>query len=71
MAKKPEVNPATLAVQRYRERQAKLKSKTLYCTVGKTAAQALDTIMMRRICSQREAVETALQRYATDLTRQR
>lgn len=71
MAKKPQANPGTLAVQRYRERQAKSGAKTLYCTVGKTAAQALDAIMMRRICSQREAVEAALQRYAVDLTRKR
>lgn len=71
MPKKPEVNTNTAAVQRYRERQAKQGAVTLYCTVDKTAAQALQAIMLRRICTRREAVEYALQRYATDLTRKR
>ena len=69
--KRPEVNPSTLAVQRYRARQEKKGAMTLYCTVSKPTAQALDAIMLRRICSKREAVEYALQRYATDLTRKR
>jgi hypothetical protein len=69
--RKVEVNPGTAAVQRYRDRQSKQGAATLYCTVSKTAAQALDSIMMRRICSKREAVELALQRYAGDLTRKR
>jgi hypothetical protein len=61
----------TAAVQRYRARQEKQGSITLYCTVSRPAALALDAIMLRRICSKREAVEYALQRYATDLTRKR
>lgn len=67
--RKPKVKPATAAVQRYRARQQKAGSATVYCTVSKTAAQALDSIMMRRICSKREAVELALQRYASSLGR--
>jgi hypothetical protein len=67
----PKIKPATAAVQRYRARQAKQGGATIYCTVGKVAAQALDSIMMKRICSKREAVELALQRYAGDIGRKR
>lgn len=69
--KQPDINPTTAAVQRYRARQEKQGARMLYCTVSKTTADALDTIMHRRICSKREAVEIALQRLATDLTRKR
>lgn len=69
--RKPEPNAATLAVQRYRARQEKQGARTIYCTVNKQAGTALDSIMMRRICSKREAVEIALTRYAGDLTRKR
>jgi len=67
----PKVKPATAAVQRYRVRQAKQGGVTIYCTVSKPAAQALDAIMLRRICSKREAVELALQCYAGAVGRRR
>ena len=69
--KQTDINPATAAVQRYRERQEKQGARTLYCTVSKPTAQALDAIMLRRICSKREAVEYALQRYAAEVVRKR
>ena len=69
--RKTQVNATTAAVQRYRARQHKQGGVTVYCAVSRQAAQALDAIMLRRICSKREAVDLALQRYAADLGRKR
>lgn len=67
--RKPQVKPATAAVQRYRARQEKEGGATVYCTVSKEAAKALDSIVLRRICTKREAVELALRGYARELAR--
>jgi hypothetical protein len=68
----PEVNASnTAAVARYRERQAKQGGSVVYSHISKDATIALQSIKLRKICSNREAIEHALIRYANDLARRR
>ena len=67
----PAVAPGTAAVQRYRARQANAGAATLYCTVSSHAADALKIIMHKQVCSKRTAIEYALKRSASELSRKR
>lgn len=71
MAKKPAPRTSTGAVADYRARLAKSGGDTLYVAIDKETIDALDTIMMRKMCSKREATETALRRYAKEVARPR
>jgi hypothetical protein len=71
MAKAQDINPSTRAVQAHRARAAKLGMKPVYASVDKDAHEALQTIMVRRVCTMREALEYAIKKTARELTRTR
>jgi hypothetical protein len=67
--KKPANSSA--AVGRYRERMAETGAETVYAMVSADAASALQTIIAKRACTKREALEYALSRASRELTRAR
>lgn len=67
----PDIAPGTAAVQRYRARQEQAGAVTLYCTVNKRAAKAIQAIMVHEMCSKRRAVEIALETKGEDYKRKR
>lgn len=66
-AKKAPKLSSTPAVKAFRKRVASGGGETLYVTITAETREALDAIIMHRLCSRREAVEAAIRRYAREL----
>ena len=66
---KPKSN--TIAVNAYRARRAAEGATTLFCVIDAKTTEDIQTIMYKRMCTKKDAIETAVQRYAVELTRKR
>lgn len=71
MPKSQTVKPSTLAVRAHRARAVKRGEKHVYAAVSAETHEALQAIMVRRVCTMRDALEYAVQRAGRELARVR
>jgi hypothetical protein len=62
---------STASVQKFRQSQKRDGAGTVYSVVDEETMNALDAILLHRLCSKRTAIETAIQRYAAEVTRRK